>query len=81
MEPQEVKPEGRRPIGQVSVRAAHNVHKVDVCACSLQGNMEKAISRAEQLRRYHEDNNTLKLSERNPITDVDRLVKLLCDAG
>lgn len=47
----------------------------------LQGNMEKAISRAEQLRRYHEDNNTVKLSEQNPMTDVDRLVKLLCDAG
>ena len=26
----------------------------------LQGNMEKAISRAEQLRRYHEDNDTVK---------------------
>lgn len=47
----------------------------------LHGNMEKAISRAEQLRRYHEDNNTVKLSEQNPMTDVDRLVKLLCDAG
>jgi len=47
----------------------------------LRGNMEKAISRAEQLRRYHEDNNTLKPSEQNPMTDVDRLVKLLCDAG
>lgn len=47
----------------------------------LQGNMEKAISRAEQLRRYHEDNDTVKLSEQNPMTDVDRLVKLLCDAG
>ena len=46
----------------------------------LHGNMEKAISRAEQLRRYHEDNDTLKLSEQNPMTDVDRLVKLLCGA-
>ena len=32
---QEVKPEGRRLIGYLSLRAAHNVHKVDVCACSL----------------------------------------------
>lgn len=47
----------------------------------LHGNMEKAISRAEQLRRYHEDNDTVKLSEQNPMTDVDRLVKLLCGAG
>ena len=47
----------------------------------LQGNMEKAISRAEQLRRYHEDNSTLKLYEQNRMTDVDRLVKLLCGSG
>ena len=39
MKPQEVKPEGRRLIGWVSVRAAHNVHEVDVCACSLAGKM------------------------------------------
>ncbi|EEX78127.1 hypothetical protein SELSPUOL_00311 [Selenomonas sputigena ATCC 35185] len=35
MKVQEVKPEGRRRIGKLSLRAAHNVHKVDVCACSL----------------------------------------------
>ena len=35
MKPQEVKPSGRRLIGRFHVRAAHNVHKVDVCACSL----------------------------------------------
>ena len=35
MKVQEVKPEGRRLIGELSLRAAHNVHKVDVCAYSL----------------------------------------------
>ena len=35
MKVQEVKPEGRRRIGKLSLRAAHNVHEVDVCACSL----------------------------------------------
>ena len=35
MKPQEVKPKGRRLIGKLSLRAAHNVHKVDVCACNL----------------------------------------------
>ena len=35
MKPQEIKPKGRRAIGRFLVRAAHNVHKVDVCACSL----------------------------------------------
>ncbi|EEX78110.1 hypothetical protein SELSPUOL_00293 [Selenomonas sputigena ATCC 35185] len=34
MKAQEVKPVGRRPIGCFHIRAAHNVHKVDVCACS-----------------------------------------------
>ena len=35
MKPQELKPKGRRAIGRFLVRAAHNVHKVDVCACSF----------------------------------------------
>ena len=35
MKVQEVKPEGRRLIGELSLRAAHNVHKVDVCAYNL----------------------------------------------
>ena len=35
MKVQEVKPNGRRPIGNFHVRSAHNVHEVDVCACSL----------------------------------------------
>ena len=35
MKVQEVKTEGRRLIGKLSLRAAHNVHKVDVCAFSL----------------------------------------------
>ena len=32
MKVQEVNPEGRRRIGKLSLRAAHNVHEVDVCA-------------------------------------------------
>ena len=35
MKVQEVKPKGRRLIGELSLRAAHNVHELDVCACSL----------------------------------------------
>ena len=35
MRVQEVKPKGRRLIGELSLRAAHNVHEVDACACSL----------------------------------------------
>ena len=43
----------------------------------LWGKERTAIKHAEGLRTYHEDNRT-KPSERNPMTDVDQVVKKLC---
>ena len=44
----------------------------------LRKRMKEAIYHAEQLREYHEGKKT---SEQNPMTDVDRVVKLLCGTG
>lgn len=44
----------------------------------LRERMNEAIYHAEQLREYHEGKKT---SEQNPMTDVDRVVKLLCGTG
>ena len=35
MKVQEVKPKGRRLIGELSLRTAHNVHEVNIYACNL----------------------------------------------
>jgi hypothetical protein len=55
----------------------HDYEKSADIFSKIRENMLEAVSRAENLRVYHDQNGTISLSDQNPMTEVDRVVKLL----